>query len=1287
MSGFISAEDNKRKSDLDLPALTFASSKIVALEHNINETEHNNNVVVVVNQDDDMVVYTARSARSKSGRRRRKNDVSKDGKLYSPRKEKKLTGERKTIFDTISDSVGLEKTELDLQVDQLAAETAKNREERVLVARKLEEYRKSSAERQKKRRDVENDISLLKKRKIYESLIQQKVIQLELEQKMSEINTNERALLYRLDNLDFIKKSKAEEFREDISAYKDVLQAQLGTVLEKMEVELDGEIINVGLKKARDEIEANVEVVNELMNVLQENYDTQMENIKIQRQDFEQERHFLDQALKKVTCDATNDFLYDEDKFNQSYLQALQMELAFKVSLDELENRVRIVENETEWLYTLPNNSEWVSMLNRIKITKGTKNIIEKDNERVKLFFESQLKKQDITREERELGTIDNAAKEFFAHILDEFNVMACKNVANEMIVVATTMHNYIDNVVMKAICFDDVSNFSKDIIDLNGLNSVYIGCVKDVRRTNYSVTAKVEDDYTGYKVKRTQQVVFNTSKIFVNSENIVEAKPRSEWSAHTNLTLSIRESMRAYTSDRQKSKCIEDFETRHWNMVNIKAIPQSPINIYDSGNRPTTVRLFPKFHSQSSVLVTGTKNGNVFVYKISWDGQPPLLIGEGPALPRNERAPVVDIKESTTGLHEIIVLTKIGHVYVYLYSQNLKKKRHKSFIFPERYTDFVSIKMSCSFHVSPFDLNLPTKGGDRKGNIIRASKKEQKNSMIPFFSSANPQEGTKILSVAFHPSSTYSGRNTSILVGTAGGDIMKFNMDQKNDEVDCSVVHIPPFVEREYVHPVNSTKGIVLLSGKVNRSGNKVFREIFHFHKAKVIFLEVVMRITRSIISIDDKYNLAVWKYHDDFFEGKAWFRPEKATKLDLLMSGFVEDTYFDCDEPISFLTNPLSKKPLLQEIAKTNKGNRVEIYHPYPLDGELIQYKVVRKVKIKKDGILSSISQWQKRKLKEYVMIPIVEMIISSPDGSRLYFLLLFTNPAKKIIASIQSIALDTLKFEQPQIQFLLESDDQILGMNTGPILAETYTRFMFVQSKKSGLRIFSLETGEEIFTPNFPFLKLEAAMKNFNPLVCSICPSQRVLVLGNVDDARIPVYLLTHEQDGIPKTGRITIPPDLKAFALRHPTEYIENFIVSVIQDSTSIDDAEGLEHATIAMSIINDLFTDLIYPTIDSNETRRLLNMQKQNMQSLYGENNSLGFVRPVEWPVEYENLYDAVYNDNDEEIELGLRAKGAKESVESVESVEKTKISLSVPLPQYSKKPSFFARVFATRAFF
>lgn len=226
---------------------------------------------------------------------------------------------------------------------------------------------------------------------------------------------------------------------------------------------------------------------------------------------------------------------------------------------------------------------------------------------------------------------------------------------------------------------------------------------------------------------------------------------------------------MRAYTLDRHRNKSIEDFETKYWNMVSIKAIPQSPINIYDSGNRPTTVRLFPKFHSQSSVLVTGTKSGNVFVYNISWDGQPPLLIGEGPTLPRNERAPVVDIKESTAGLHEIVVLTKIGHVYVYSYTHNLKKKKHKNYIFPERYKDFISIKMSCIFHVSPFDLNLPTKGGDRKGNMLKARKKGQKNSNIlpTFFPSADPQEGTKILSVAFHPSMTYSGRNTSVMVGS----------------------------------------------------------------------------------------------------------------------------------------------------------------------------------------------------------------------------------------------------------------------------------------------------------------------------------------------------------------------------------------------------------------------------------------------------------------------------------------------------------------------------------------
>lgn len=262
------------------------------------------------------------------------------------------------------------------------------------------------------------------------------------------------------------------------------------------------------------------------------------------------------------------------------------------------------------------------------------------------------------------------------------------------------------------------------------------------------------------------------------------------------------------------------------------------------------------------------------------------------------------------------------------------------------------------------------------------------------------------------------------------------------------------------------------------------------------------------------------------------------------------------------------------------------------------------------------------------------------------------------------------------------MLESDDHILDINAGPILAETYTRFMFVNSKKNGLRIFSLDTGQEIFTPNFPFLKLEAAMKNFNPLICSICPSQRVLVLGNVEDARIPVYLLTHEQDGVPKTGRIAIPPELKAFALRHPTEYIENFIVSVIQDSATIDDAEGIVHTMIAMSIIDDIFTDLLFPIIDDNETQRLSTMKRQQVHSLYG-NSSLGFVQPTEWPVDYDNLYDVDNNENNEETKIvEVRNDGDVSYVAA--SSEDDSVLPNIPVPPPPKKASFFARM--TRAF-
>ena len=157
------------------------------------------------------------------------------------------------------------------------------------------------------------------------------------------------------------------------------------------------------------------------------------------------------------------------------------------------------------------------------------------------------------------------------------------------------------------------------------------------------------------------------------------------------------------------------------------------------------------------------------------------------------------------------------------------------------------------------------------------------------------------ISNVCFHPSMTVTGRQTSLLLGTHDGDVIKVNPDFYCDGLKGLIVHIPPFVCQEYVSPVgdlgssigdakkngasSSTSGgseSVLVKRKLPAKGSCVFRELFHYHRSKIIFLQVVGKHTPLIVSMDEDCQIALWLYSSSSFSGKSWFQPVDTAELD---------------------------------------------------------------------------------------------------------------------------------------------------------------------------------------------------------------------------------------------------------------------------------------------------------------------------------------------------------------------------------------------------------------------
>jgi len=130
-------------------------------------------------------------------------------------------------------------------------------------------------------------------------------------------------------------------------------------------------------------------------------------------------------------------------------------------------------------------------------------------------------------------------------------------------------------------------------------------------------------------------------------------------------------------------------------------------------------------------------------------------------------------------------------------------------------------------------------------------------------------------------------------MVGANNGDIIKYNMDYVQENMASTIIYpTTPFIQKEYIHPNNAIKGFVLTNGISEKYGNKVYRELFHYHNHKIVLLDVINTISPYIISMDQSGRVALWYYNSEYFEGKCWFRPYRTTKLvlnvvDLLPTG----------------------------------------------------------------------------------------------------------------------------------------------------------------------------------------------------------------------------------------------------------------------------------------------------------------------------------------------------------------------------------------------------------------
>lgn len=95
-------------------------------------------------------------------------------------------------------------------------------------------------------------------------------------------------------------------------------------------------------------------------------------------------------------------------------------------------------------------------------------------------------------------------------------------------------------------------------------------------------------------------------------------------------------------------------------------------------------------------------------------------------------------------------------------------------------------------------------------------------------------------------------------------------------------------------------------------------------------------------------------------------------------------------------------------------------------------------------------------------------------------------------------------------PASLFEVKKGELLLGISAGPVIATTRTRTAIVQTD-SLLRLFSLETGQELIVGAFPFSLRGPSDYNAQPMISAICPRQKIAAFGCSSRSKLSGFLL--------------------------------------------------------------------------------------------------------------------------------------------------------------------------------
>jgi len=1009
----------------------------------------------------------------------------------------------------------------------------------------------------------------------------------------------------------------------------------------------------------------------------------------------------------------------DDEPFESAYALAERMDMITEKNIAVLTKRILKGVDEKDWLHDEPQNNEWKGILGRVTHFKAEATEVQEKNKQLQNY---------LTTEEEHRGYVQ---AEKSAHLM-EIAIMGCANEVIQEVYdnwIAYFINNFIDlskdcvqlldTAILDALCGSTA--IEKEFLRSTGREYLLLGTLQDIRYKSYNMNCDNKGASAIYNVNVSQSNCINsnfTRDSGFNFSSQQHAGRLNDYTPTTDKKSTLFDYMDNHilVDDKIKLAPLVKAENSHWAKTALQNSRTSPLVLPNVVGRIEIIRCFPTSYTHSSLLIAAVHTGTFGAWSVPWTGATPLLICVSPNLERKNRCDIIDIREGTLNSKTILCLYRNGHIRIWDLNPvssagRRKESSHLWNMFPDNVAHFVPVVPSCLFHLNPLDLSMPLEVGEDglpitteqaieladKNKAKNAHKKRiiaEKSINNPFAGGAGlgktaapehqfeegflfgrkkskltPQPGTHPMVACFHPSMTITGRNPSIIVGSDGGNIIKFNIDYRINNLDAPILYLPPFVDVEYVHPQNAPD-LILTAGRPRR-GNRVYRELFHFHQTTIIFIGVVDKVSEKLVSMDDQGYIALWEYTHSNFKGMCWYEPVLTTLLDVdwksfaFMSKTPEEEQTPSDEQMKELQvrqRSLVKKmvfpftldktmtmPTVDAQQKVEMEFIQEIYYPVKFDGKLIEFTslVPRKEKKNRRGEIIEPSwkknapagqstmpwaedfppgetRWSSQFVKEVVNHTSIEQVTMSDDGTEMFLCLSFTvdNRFGKNITNqqpytaniaIAGISLETLEFRPPFPHFELKKGESLRSVTFGPVNLETLTRVAFVHLS-SCTRIFSLETGQEIITSTFP---MKPDLPAFNPLLMTLCPSQRVVAFAGPQDTRVDVKIFIHMDDGKEDEalGDSSLLTEDVLRAVRLPKEKLEIFAVKTVLTTEIAPDFE-YEMAKLEA----ERFITYCWNAFDiALERKKAYDERLRLTASVFSKTEDLGVIRPIFWP--------------------------------------------------------------------